>query len=162
MASFLGQNVNIPIGENLQITDLQEMIMDPAYEDSLVTLLKSVSTFYINYKARRKLEQLRQIRTVEIPIPYVFESRPRTAALRPMVDVLFPPSLMIAKVPWSDCIEYVSETELRDRVETAGYDKDFVEEAIEHRGPTSRNWRLTTATERAVLRARGNNNGYRH
>jgi hypothetical protein len=158
VASFIGQGSQIPIGENLNITDLQEMIMDPAYADDLAKMLQTVSHGFLSIKdARKKLEDLRAIRTVTIPIPYVFESRPRLTALRPMVDVLFPPYADdLQRVPWTSCIEFVSETELRDRIETAGYDKNFVEEAIEHRGPTSgTDWRLTTATERQALTGDG-------
>jgi hypothetical protein len=155
---FIGAGMQIPIGENLDLPELQGMMMEPAYADDLAKLLVEVSHGFLTMKAARgKLTELRQIRTVQIPIPYVFESRPRLTALRPMVDVLFPPYADdLQRVPWSSVIEYVSETELRDRIETAGYDKNFVEEAIDHRGPTSgTDWRLTTATERAALTGSG-------
>src|SRR5439155_9389884 len=107
-------------GENLSLLDLQEMILDPAYANDLAVLLRTVSHDYLNLKsARKKLDDLRQLRTVEIPIPYVFESRPRITALRPMVDVLFPVYADdLQRVPWTDQIEYVTETELRDRINT--------------------------------------------
>lgn len=161
VAAFIGQNVNIPIGENLQITDLQEMIMDPAYADDLSALLRTVSHDYLSARqARSKLDDLRQLRTVTVPIPYVFESRPRITTLRPMVDVLFPTYADdLQRVPWTDSIEYVSETELRDRVETAGYDQKFVEEALEHRGPTAgADWRMITQAERASFGGIGASN----
>jgi hypothetical protein len=155
VASFIGSGMSqIPIGENLQITDLQEMIMDPAYADDLAKLLVAVSNNYLTVKqARAKLDDLRQIRTVTIPVPYVFESRPRWTARRPMVDVLYPAYADdLQRVPWYDVIEYVSETELRDREETAGYSSAFVEEAIDHRGPSSSgDWRLAAAAERNAI-----------
>jgi hypothetical protein len=149
-----GGGSQIPIGENLNITDLQEMIMDPAYEHDLAALLRTVSHDYLTIKeATRKLEELRDIRTVEIPIPYVFESRPQLTANRPMIDVLFPTNTYDLQIaPWYDYIEFVSEATLRDRIETAGYDKKFVQEALDHRGPSSQtDWRLTTAIERSAL-----------
>ena len=154
---FIGgasSNVQIPIGENLDITDLQEMIMDPAYADDLSKLLVAVSHNYLTQnQARAKLDQLREIRTVEIPVPYVFESRPRWTAMRPMVDVLFPAFADdLQRQVWYDQIEFVSETELRDRVETAGYSQAFVNEALEHRGPSSAgDWRLVTDAERRAI-----------
>ena len=160
--AFIGGNAGkIPIGENLQITDLQEMIMDPAYQEDLAKLLVAVSHNYLTYKqARGKLDQLRQIRTVQVPVPYVFESEPRWTALRPMVDVLFPCYTDdFQRSPWTDRIEFVSETELRDRVETAGYSEDFVNDALEHRGPSSNaDWRLTTAAERVSVTGTGPHN----
>lgn len=152
--SFIGSGNQIPIGEGLNITDLQEMIMDPAYQDDLAQLLRSLSHEVLSLRqARAKLDELREIRTVKIPIPDVFESRPRVTALRPMVDVLFPDrSYDFQIVPWYDVIEFVSETTLRDRIVTAGYDKDFVEEAIQHRGPSgATDWRAITATERYAI-----------
>jgi len=154
VAAFVGEGVGIPIGENLDITDLQEMIMDPSYRDDLARLLKAVSHDYLSLKdAQKKVDDLRQLRTVEVPIPSVFESQPRLSALRPMIDVLFPPVADdLQRVPWTDAIEFVSETELRDRIETAGYDKDFVEEAISRRGVSSQSdWRLTSIAERSAI-----------
>ncbi len=127
----------IPIGENLSIDDLQQMIMDSTYEDDMVRLIRSVSQDYLTRaEARRKLETLREAGTVEIPVPYVFESRPRVCALRPMVDVIFPAwTDDLQRAPFIDRVEFVSETELRDRVATAGYSSEFVEEALKRRGP---------------------------
>jgi hypothetical protein len=161
VAQFVGAGSQIPIGENLDITDLQEMIMDPAYADDLARLLVSVSHDFLSFKqAQKKLDELRQVRTVEIPIPYVFQSRPRWTTRRPMVDVLFPTYADdLQRVPWYDIIEFVSETELRDRVETAGYSQAFVEEALQFRGPSSSgDWRLTTAAERTAITGVGPGN----
>jgi hypothetical protein len=152
VAAFIGENVNIPIGENLSITDLQDMIMDPAHADDLSVLLRTVSHDLLSPRsARAKLDDLRQLRTVEIPIPYVFESRPRLTSLRPFIDVLFPTYADdLQRVPWTDQIEYVSETELRDRIETSNYDPKFVDAALEHRGPTAgTDWRIMSQYERA-------------
>jgi hypothetical protein len=114
-------------------------------------LLRTVSHDYLSMRqARAALDDLRELRTVQIPIPYVFESRPRITAKRPFADVFFPVySDDLQRVTWTDDIEYVSETELRDRIETAGYDKDFVEEAIDKRGPSSAaDWRMTNTIDR--------------
>jgi hypothetical protein len=146
----------IPIGENLSITDLQEMIMDPAYQDDLAKLLRTVSHDMLSSReARKKLDDLRQLRTVEVPVPYVFESRPRLTALRPMVDVLYPAYVGdLQRAPFTDQVEYVSETELRDRKETAGYSEEFIELALEQRGPstaTNQDWQFATMYERGTL-----------
>lgn len=152
--AYIGTDSQIPIGEDLQITDLQNMIMDPAYEDDLAKLLRTVSHDLLSDRqAHKKLQDLREIRTVTIPIPYVIESRPRLTAYRPMVDVLFPAYTDdFQRASWTDSIEFVSETELRDRIETHGYDPNFVDDALEHRGPSSgADWRLTTAAERVNI-----------
>jgi hypothetical protein len=153
VAAFLGSGMRIPIGENLDITELQTMLLDPTYEEDLAKLLKSVSHELLSLgQARKKLEDLRMLRTVEIPIPAIFESRPSFTALRPMIDVLFPPYAdNLQRVPFIDRIEFVTETELRDRVETVGYDEDFVEEALQLRGPSANtDWRITSIGEKTL------------
>jgi hypothetical protein len=154
VASFLTSGVDIPIGENLNITDLQQMILDPAYADDLAVLLQSVSHGLLSVReARAKLDDLRQIRTVQIPIPNIYESRRQITALRPMVDCFFPPAAGDLQIePWYDRVEFVSETTLRDRIETAGYSPAFVAEALERRGPSSNNdWRTIANLERSNI-----------
>lgn len=151
--SFVG-STDIPIGENLSITDLQSMIMDPTYQDDLANLLRAVSHGLLSFnQATKSLDDLRQLRTVKVPVPYVFESRPRLTAYRPMVDVLFPAYADdFQSAPWTCCIEYVTETTLRDRIDTANYDPRFVESAIKHRGPSAEtDWRVTTLAERSAI-----------
>jgi hypothetical protein len=155
VAQFLGGGLgNIPIGENLNILDLQEMIMDPAYADDLAVLLRAVSHDFLTLReGRKKLDDLRQLRTVQIPIPHVFESRPCITALRPMVDCFFPPAAGdLQNVTWYDRVEFVSETTLRDRIETDNYDRAFVEAAIDRRGPTGGfDWQVIANLERANI-----------
>jgi hypothetical protein len=145
---------NIPIGENLSLLDLQDMIMDPAYADDLAVLLREVSHKFLTVReARKKLDDLRQMRTVNIPVPYVFESRPSLTALRPMVDCYFTVATGdLQSAQWHDRVEFVSETTLRDRIETAGYSAAFVEEAVDRRGPTGgTDWRVITGLERSAI-----------
>lgn len=154
VVQFIGGNSKIPIGENLNILDLQEMILDPAYADSLSELLKAVSHDFLTLReSRKKLEDLRAFRTVEVPIPYVFESRPFIAALRPMVDVIFPwQTDNFQTASFIDEVEMVSETTLRDRIHTDKYDPKFVDKAIQRRGPTTNSiWLDRTQYERNTI-----------
>lgn len=156
VASFLGGAGagNIPIGENLNILDLQQMIMDPAYADDLARLFRAVSHDFLTLReARKKLDDLRQLRTVQVPIPYVFESRPCITALRAMVDCYFPPVTGDFQLATAyDRVEFVSETTLRDRIKTQGYNPRFVDAALEQRGPSSNtDWRTIANLERANI-----------
>jgi hypothetical protein len=116
---------NIPIGENCPCSILQDMIMDPAYADDLAVLLKTVSHELSHGAggAQAKLDELTA--DADGPDPgavHVFESRPRMTALRPMVDVLFPPEAtgdLQSVLSGMTEFEYVSETTLRDRVDHA-------------------------------------------
>jgi hypothetical protein len=152
VAQFLGAiSSAVPIGENMDITAMQSMIMDPAYTDDLAIILRTIShNFLTKNQARSKLDDLRELRTVEIPIPSVFESRPSITALRPMVDVLFPPySDNLQRCPFVDRIEFVSEVELRDRIENYGYSKAFVAAALDRRGPSAAtDWRVSAIGDR--------------
>lgn len=154
---FMNGPTAIPIGENLSILDLQDMIMDPAYADDLAVLLRAMSHDYLTIReARAKLDDLRQLRNVDIPIPTVFVSRPQITALRPMIDIIFPAHADDLQRCWNARIELVSEVELRDRIETAHYDAKFVEEVLDHRGPSSE-WQMRTAAERSNITGYGNN-----
>lgn len=142
---------NLPIGEGLQITDIQSMILDPAYAEDLAQVLRSISHDFLSLKeARKKLEDLRDLRTVQVPIPDIFESRPQIIALRPMIDVIFPAGTGdLQTAPWISRVEFVPETTLRDRIVTEKYSKKFVEDALDRRGATAnQSWTQITAAER--------------
>src|SRR4030095_9485400 len=101
----------------------------------LVHLIQQFSPIMTTAEAEGILNQLRQNESADIAIPYVYVSRPRLIALRPMIDILFDPDLdNIQRGKWMDRLEFLSVTELTDRIETAGYDEKFVSEAIEHKG----------------------------
>jgi hypothetical protein len=52
-----------------------------------------------------------------------------------MVDVFFDPAADdLQRERWVDRVEWVTETELRDRIETANYDPGFVDSVLEQRG----------------------------
>src|SRR4029453_7742613 len=55
----------------------------------------------------------------------------------------------LQRCPFVDRIEFVTETELRDRIENYGYEKGFVEAALEMRGPSAAtDWRVSAIGDR--------------
>jgi hypothetical protein len=121
------------------LLELQDMIMDPAYDADMARVIQAMSPVVTKRQATSILLDLRQLRTAEVPVPYYFKSKPRRTTLRPMVDVLFPESTdNLQRARWIARIERVSAPELTDRIETAGYDADFVNQAIDRKGPSQR------------------------
>jgi hypothetical protein len=153
---FMQGQTGLPLGEGLNLFDMQEMIMDPAYADDLAVLIRQMSQEAVSLKkARSLLDDLRQLRVAQIPVPQTLKSKPRITARRPMMDVFFPAHTYdLQLAPWIAEIEYVSETTLRDRVVTAEYDEAFVNEALQHRGPSSGtnvDWTQSTLADRAAI-----------
>ena len=112
-----------------------ETIMDPNKEEEIVKNLRGMSPILKRGSARKCLKELRETGATEIPIPEVFSAMPRWQALLPMVDVFFPTSTDdIQRAPWVAHRELITESDLLDRVNTQGYDKDFVDAAIENKG----------------------------
>lgn len=119
------------------LLELQDMIKDPAYDADLSRVIQAMSPVVTKQKAKSILNDLRQLRTAEIPVPYVFRSRPRRTTLRPMIDVLFPETTDdLQRAAFVDQVEYVSGTEIQDRIETHGYDAEFVDQVLDRRGPS--------------------------
>ncbi len=132
-------------GAGQRIDEFIQALFDPAAEEMAIAIVQSASPIVTKPIARRILKDLREMRTAEIPIPDIIKSKPRWTALRPMVDVLFPASVSdLQRSPWVARVEYVTETELTDRVELAGYDEKFVDQVLDVGpvdGSAASNWR---------------------
>ena len=114
-------------------------LFDPAGEEMAIAIVQSASPLVTKTIARKILKDLRDMRTAEIPVPEVIKSKPRWTALRTMVDVLFDARVgAIQRAPWVSRVEYVTETELMDRVELAEYSEDFVAQILDLGRETSR------------------------
>jgi hypothetical protein len=114
---------------------LMDAIMDPAHEDDLTTIIQQASPILTRPKARALVKDLREMRVGRFPVAYPFLNRPRWTALRPCIDVLFPSETSdLQESRWVARREWVTETQLQDRIETDDYDPGFVEEAKKHKG----------------------------
>ena len=110
--------------------------MDPTHEDDLTTLMQQLSPILSRPDARKIVTSLRTTGTASVPVAYPFINKPRWTALRPCVDVLFPSETSdLQEARWFCRMDdWVSETELKDRIETEGYDPAFVDELLKHKG----------------------------
>ena len=138
---------------NMLLQFIQGAVNDPSQEGDMIKLVQMMSPIVTTGQARAIINDLRQSKTATIPVPYVYKSKPRWTALRPMVDVLFPAATDdLQRARWIDRVEWVTETELQDRVVTAGYDPKFVEEALDRKGSTSSEpWASRTMVERSLF-----------
>ena len=124
--------------DGMMMDQLADLLNNPANEDLMIQFVQSLSPIVSIPQARAIVKDWRELRYAEIPIPYVFKSQPRWSALRLMVDLIIPGNTdTIQNARWTDRIEWVTETELIDRIETHGYDSDFVDEAIDKKGKSS-------------------------
>lgn len=138
-------------------------IMDPNQEDQMTTFLQTISPILDRATARRIVVKLREGGTAEIPTATTYLSKPRWTARRPGVDVIFPAHMGEPNEPstrWMNGVEYLTETELIDRVHTDNYDEEFVDEAIKKKGEfTNEGWARQTMIERSTYGGGGYDSG---
>lgn len=123
-------------GGNSMLQELVLAIRDPAQEENVAQLLQALSPVLTRGKARGLVRDLREKGTAQIPVASIYLSKPRVTALRLGVDLLFPADATDLRISprWTSRREWVSESELRDRIETEGYDTGFVEKAVAKKG----------------------------
>jgi hypothetical protein len=113
----------------------QALVLDPSREEQVLKILMGLSEILTKPRARRALEELRSTGTTTIDVPEVFGAEPRITALLPMVDIFFPALTDdIQRAPWVAHREEISPEELEDRINTHGYDEEWVQAAIKARG----------------------------
>lgn len=113
-------------------------ISDPEQDAATVEVLKTLMPEIANKKAVR---ELRENGSTDFEQPYIFDSRPEWTALEPWEDIVFPAATWsLQRAPWVCRRELLNENELRERVTTMGYDKDFVEAACKLKGVTRLGW----------------------
>jgi hypothetical protein len=126
--------------QQLGLPDIMDKLLDPdkTYDADLVTILQHMSPVLPTAEARKVLDNLRATGQAQLMISSMRVNKPKWVAKRPLIDVLFPSETSeIQNARWIDEPELVSESELIDRIETDGYDPNFVEEALKHKGTFS-------------------------
>ena len=107
-------------------------VLDPLMEEDAIALAEQ---FAPGAGTAANIRKLREGGTVEVPTPYIFESRPEWCALEPFNDVIFPAATYdIQRAPWIARREMVTCEELEERIATEGYSEDFVEKAERQKG----------------------------
>lgn len=123
---------------NADMVRAVEAIADPLREEEALAAMAEFTPGVERKELKVFLEELRLTGRGTLQVPYVFKNGPRWLALRPFIDVFFDPAVDdIQSARLIGYREYLTETELRDRVLTEGYDKGWVEEAVTKKGSAS-------------------------
>jgi len=125
------------ITQKLGVPSVMGMLTDPEklFDKQLIALIQSLSPTLPTADAKGILTDLRDKGQANIPTVQLRLNKPVWMARRPCIDTIIPSETYdIQRARWVANRELVSETELTDRIETDGYDPDFVDEALNHKG----------------------------
>jgi len=150
----LGAQLARQFPDRPELAELGRIVLDPTAEDLAVDL---VSLLYESWARqtiegdieveipelrepviRRAVRELRESGEASVPVPYLARNLPAVFALRPWDEVFVPPDttdLQSARVIFRR--EWLTEADLRARVNDSGYDKRWVEEAVKTAGTQS-------------------------
>lgn len=113
----------------------QQALDDPLQEDVAIAGIKQGFPLATKAELRSALATVRLGEVAELDQEEVFDGGPRIFALRIFTDIFFPPNTWdIQRARWVAHRELLTETELRDRIGSMGYDAEWVEKAIEQKG----------------------------
>jgi hypothetical protein len=119
---------------NLQA--LLEVVLDPEQEELAAQLMGEVIPAL---GSTVKIRQFREKGFVEWDEPYIFSSKPVVRALEAWEDIIFPIQTdSIQRASFVARRELLNEVELRERANLEGWDKEWVEKAVKHKGEMKR------------------------
>jgi len=113
--------------------DIVQAILAKKSDKQLIELLNSQFNGMTDVKAKRALKDLRENGFAEFPIVRRSVDCPLVQSLAPDGDVLFPAyTTDPQKVPYCFWRVLMTAQQIRNKVNTEGWDKDWVEYVIEH------------------------------
>lgn len=116
-----------------------EAILDPTQEELVA---REMDALLPGQGTTANVRRLREQGFFEYDSPYIFENLPDWQAYEPWEDIVFPPSTYdLQRAPYIACRELLREDEIREREVTEGYDPEWIEEAVKHKGVYRRNAR---------------------
>ena len=119
-------------GDEVALQEILTIFQDPDMEDQAIALMSQVFAGVKKKVLKKGLIEFRQTGQTKLPAPIQHENRPRFVAHRLYDDIFVDAnctSLDRARVIMRR--EWMTETELRDKINTEGFNEDFVEEVIE-------------------------------
>lgn len=145
------------MGQQMQLTQQQKviaqlptMILDPQYDTQAAAALGVIYKGVRPVRLRKAVKELRETGTTKIPRPYLVKNRPTVVALSPNEEVFLPPEttdLQMARAVWRR--ELISESLLRERVNSHEWKQEWVDEMIEtQRGNLTLDYGLSGAAQR--------------
>jgi len=115
--------------------DLRQMMLDPARTNELVRQIQAFDPEVTKAEALRVARAMQAGEEGDYFAPYTKESRPMWEALQPGVDVFFSGSARkLQKAPRITRVHWLTETDLRDRAQVEGWDKDWLKLVLKNPG----------------------------
>jgi len=137
-------------GDENAMQEILSILQDPDMDEKAMLIMRQVFTGVKDKVLKKGLKEFRETGETKLPAPTSHENRPRFVAHRLNEDIFIDSNtteidrarLILRK-------EWFTETELRDKVLTEGFDEDFVDEVVrktesisgvaqyDHRSPAS-------------------------
>jgi hypothetical protein len=119
-------------GDEGAIQEIMSIIQDPDAEEEALALMSQVFVGVKEKVLKKGLKEFRETGETKLPAPIEHENRPRFVAHKLYDDIFVDANctnLDRARVIMRR--EWMSETELRDKINTEDFDEDFVEKVLE-------------------------------
>jgi hypothetical protein len=119
-------------GDEAAVQQVMTVLQDPDMEQDALALMAQVFVGVKEKVLKKGLKEFRETGQTKLPTPAIHENRPRFVAHRLYEDVFVDANcteLDRARVIMRR--EWLSETELRDKIITEGFDEEFVEAVLE-------------------------------
>ena len=136
MKKFTVQDVIMMVqeagGQEQDVEELITLLRDPDMEEQALAIMSQVFAGVKPKVLKKGLKEFRETGETKLPAPTQHENRPRFVAHKLYDDIFVDANcteLDRARVIMRR--EWLSETELREKIITEGYDESFVEEVLE-------------------------------
>lgn len=119
-------------GDQQAVEEILGVLQDPDMEEQALAIMAQVFAGVSKKVLKRGLKEFRETGQTKLPTPAIHENRPRFVAHRLYDDVFIDANcteLDRARVIMRR--EWLSETELREKINTEGFDPDFVDAVLE-------------------------------
>lgn len=114
---------------------ISELILDPEMQPMLANVLMQYDPAMRPSEARRVAGRLKLGEPVQYHAAEPKPGLPEWRAMTPFVDIWFPATTTrIKDAPWVAISEWLTEVELRERIETEGYNREWVTKVLEKPG----------------------------
>lgn len=122
------------------IRDLPLLVNNPEAEDQVAELMMQA---FPHLKKRRALQSVRELRETgetNFPVQFMLKNQPSVAALAPWDEIAFPPET--TDIQTARCVfrrMYLTEVQVREKIESEGWDREWVDQVVSTAGQFS-NW----------------------
>ena len=119
-------------GDESAMQEISAIMVDPDMEEKALDVMRMVFAGVKDKVLKRGLKEFREFGETKLPAPSEHENRPRFVAHRLYDDIFVDANC--TELDRARCImrrEWFTETELRDKIITEGFNEEFVEQVLE-------------------------------